>query len=130
MTESNYVEYCLLHYVPNVVDNRSALVAALVFDCSEREGGICSLTLDSNWQNKVRAVDPEADVEMLAALFTDIRDRLSSETQRSEMIHQLEDSFSNLIQLSQRRKWKMAPYSAADDAFARELFEKISTKVA
>ena len=130
MTLSNCIEYCLVHYVPNAVDDGSALVAVVLFDCGDGEDGICTLTLDSNWQNKVRAVDPEADVEMVTALFTEIRDRLSSKVQRSEMIHQLEDSFSNVIQLSQRRKWMTASHSAIDNEFAREIFETTSNKVA
>jgi hypothetical protein len=113
-----------------VVDNKSVLIGALFIDSSDMEYGICTLRLDSDWQNKIRVLDPHADLKMLEALFTEIRDRLSSEGQRSEMIRQLEDSFSNIIQLSQRRKGPIAPDPAARDAFARELFEKTSTKAA
>jgi len=42
-------------------------------------------------------------MEMLGSLLTEIRERLLSKEQRSDMIRQLEDSFSNVVQVSQRR---------------------------
>jgi hypothetical protein len=126
VAKSDYTEYCLLHYVPNVADDESIPIAALLIVSNDEEGGSCDLWLDEDWQSKVRLLDPYADLVMLEALFTEIRDRLSSEGHSSEMLHCLEDSFSNTIQISQRRKCTMAH----DDPFARSLLGKALTKVA
>jgi hypothetical protein len=126
MTESRNVEYCLLRYVPNVLSDRSVSIAAIVINSSNLENGICTMICAADWEAKVRILDPDADVGMLEALLTEIRDRLLSASQRSDMILQLEDSFSNAVQVSQRRKCPVALRPEAVEAFARRLLQKTS----
>ena len=103
MTASTNREYCLLNYVPNVLSDKSASIAMVIFP-AEPENGVCVMIYTPDWQTRVRALDRDADLEALEALSSDIRDRLSSPSQCSSMIHQLEDSFSNILQVSQRRE--------------------------
>ena len=124
MTESSDFEYCLLHYVPNLLRDKSVSIAVIVFDSSDLENGIRTMICAADWQTKVRILEPDTDVEMLVALLTEIRDRLLSPSQCSDMIRQLEDSFSNAVQISLRRKYRFDSSPKAVGAFARRLLEK------
>jgi hypothetical protein len=120
MTESSGLEYCFLQYVPNIVRDKSVSIAAIFIDPSDLENGMCAMICAPNWQTKVRHLDPDADLEMLEALLTEIRDRLLSKQNRSEMIGEMEDSFSNGVKVSRRWKCPVAP-GAEIEAFALRL---------
>jgi Protein of unknown function (DUF3037) len=124
MTGSTNIEYCLVQYVPNVVRDERISIAAIFIDSSDLENGFCTVSYAKDWQNKVHLLDPNSDLAMLQALLTEIRGRLLSTTERSDMIRQLEDSFSNCVQISQRRKCPVAPRPETIGAFARELLGK------
>jgi len=126
MTASTNVEYCVLHYVPNVLSDKSVSIAAIVVSSGDLETRACSMVYAPDWHTGVRVLDPTADLEMLEALLSDIRDRLLSPSQRSNMIHQLEDSFSNVIQVSQKRECTLATSPNAIEVFARGMLEKTS----
>ena len=49
---------------------------------------------------RVRCLDPQADIEMLEALERDIRLQLRGIRDREALLRKLEESFSNVIQLS------------------------------
>jgi Protein of unknown function (DUF3037) len=121
MAGSCNVEYFFLLYVPNVVSGESIAIAAILIDSTDLENGICTMSFAADWQARVRVFDPDSDLEMLRALLTEIKDRLLSRDERAEMIRQMEDSFSNVIQVSQRRKCPVAPSPETFEAFAREL---------
>jgi hypothetical protein len=120
-------EFCFLRYVPNVIGNVGVSIAAIVFDMSDPEAGICNMSIAPHWQSAVRRLDPDCDLEMLGALLTEIRDRLLSKDQRSNMIRKMEDSFSNVVQVSQRRKCPAGLRSEMVEEFARRLLEETST---
>jgi hypothetical protein len=124
MSESGSVEYCFLRYVPNVVSGMSVAIAVILVDPSGPEKGICGMILAPNWQSEVQLIDPECDLQVLEALLTEIRDRLVSECHRADMLRQIEDSFANVIQVSQRRKCPTTLRPEAVEAFARGLFEQ------
>jgi hypothetical protein len=99
------VEYCVLHYVPNtVIRDERVSVAAIFTNSSEPGNKICTMICAANWQTKVRGLDPDADLAMLDALLKEIGERLQSPSERSDMIRQIEESFSNAVWVSQRRK--------------------------
>lgn len=124
MSASNYIEYFVLSYVPHVSRGEVISIAAIFFDSIDLEKGICTMSFAPDWQNKVQGIDSDADLEMLQALLKEIRDRLLSPSQRYEIIRQMEDSFSNLVQLSQRRKCPVAPTPESIEAFSRELLQE------
>jgi hypothetical protein len=126
MTTSTSVEYCLLYYVPNVISDEKVSMATIFITSGDLENGVCTIIYAADWQTRVRVLDPDADLEMLEALLSDIRDRLLSPSQRSDMIHQLEDSFSNVIQISNRRECTVASSPNAIEALARGLMQKAS----
>jgi hypothetical protein len=126
MIRPSRVEYCFLRYVPNVIRDEGVSIGAIFIDPADIERGICKIHFAADWQTNVRFVDPDADLEMLKALLTEIRDRLVTEGERSDMIRQLEDSFSNVIQISERQECPVAPRPEAIDTFARELLDNAS----
>jgi len=128
MLESSTIEYCLLRYVPNVVSNEGVSIAVIFIDASDLQNGTCAMSLAADWPNKVRLLDPDSDLAMLAALLGEIRDRLLSPTERVDMIHQLEDSFSNGIQVSERRKCMVPLEPKSIDTVALALLTKTSNK--
>jgi hypothetical protein len=67
---------------------------------------------------------------MLEALLGEMQDRLSCEGTRSEMIRLMEDSFSNVLQLSQRRICPIVPGPSADKAVPLRFRQITSVKVA
>lgn len=125
-TTSTSVECCFLNYVPNIVSNEGVSIAAIVFSPRDLEAGVCAMIYAPRWQTRVRVLDPDGDVETLEALLSEIRDRLLSPSDRSDMIHQMEDSFSNIVQISPRREHVLDSSPNAMEAFARGLFEQPS----
>jgi hypothetical protein len=123
MTKLRDLGYYLLRYVPNVASDESVSIATIVIDPSNPEEGICTMSIATDWKTRVRLLDKDSDLEMLGPLLTEIRDRLLSAHRRFEMLHELEDSFSNVVQVSQRWKCTVAPGPETIEAFARELLE-------
>ena len=123
MTSSSNIEFVFLLYVPNVLSGRSVAIAAIFVDFDDLEEGICTMSVAEDWQTQVRRLDPDSDVEMLEALLTDIKHRLSSKDERPNMVRQMEDSFSNVVQISPRQKCPVAPSPEIIEAFARGLWD-------
>jgi Protein of unknown function (DUF3037) len=126
MTASGYVEYFFLHYVPHVISDESVSIAAIFVDPTDLEQGTCKMRFAADWQTKVQLLDPDADLEVLGALLTEIQDRLLSQSERSDMIRQLEDSFSNVVQASERRKCPVNLSPESIESLAWELLDKTS----
>src|SRR5580693_2120877 len=119
MTTSPSVEYCRLHYVPNILSDKTVSIAAITLPSGALETEACGMIYAADWQTKVQVLDPDADLEMLNALLSEIRDRLVSPSQCSDMIHQLEDSFSNVVQVSPARLCTPASSPTDIESFAR-----------
>jgi hypothetical protein len=126
MAESRNLEYCVLRYVPNVTSKEGVLIAAIFIDPSDPDREKCAITFAPYWQERIRFFDPDSDLEMIAATLAEIRDQLQSPTNR-DTLHQLEDSFSNTIQISDRRKCAVPANSGSVEAFAFAILEKPST---
>jgi hypothetical protein len=125
MSASN-LEYCLLYYVPSVVNDSRVSIAAIFVDPTDLKKGLCTMSFAENWQTNVRLLDPDADLEMLTALLTELKDRLCN-GERSQLILQLEGSFSNVVQISPKLKCPVAPTLDAIEAFSHELWESKET---
>jgi len=77
-------------------------IAAIVFDSGNPDGRSCALAVAGDWRERVRDLDPDSDLEMLGAFLKELRTRLLDD--HVAVMKQLEDSFSNTIQISERRK--------------------------
>ncbi len=98
--ERRQCEFFLVRYVPDPVKNEFVNIGLLLREASADAGTPAIVRFTRNW-SRVRCVDPEADIAMLEALEGEIRRRLSEtgEGIRS-IVAVLEDSFSNLVQLT------------------------------
>jgi len=99
MAPKRQLEFFLLRYVPNAVRNEFVNIGVVMVEGGAHGDGFADVRFTRDWR-RVRWLDPQADVDMLEALERDIRKRLSSNEDRTILLRQMEDSFSNAIQLS------------------------------
>jgi hypothetical protein len=99
MADRRQLEFFLLRYVPDAVKNEFVNVGVVMVESGANGGGFADVRFTRDWR-RVRCLDPQADVEMLAALEREIRGQLATTHDREVLLRRLEDSFSNVIQLS------------------------------
>jgi hypothetical protein len=97
MADQRQLEFFLLRYVPDAVKDEFVNIGLVMVEAGGN--GFADVRFTRDWR-RVRCLDPQADVEMLAALERDIRGQLTSVHDRAVLLKRLEDSFSNVIQLS------------------------------
>jgi hypothetical protein len=98
MIEKRHLEFVLLRYVADAI-KQITLPIGIVMHEPGREDGFADVQFTHDWR-QVRCIDPQADVEMLAALEREIRSRLVLYDDRTALLRQLQDSFSNVVQVS------------------------------
>jgi hypothetical protein len=98
MTGKRQLEFFLLRYVSDAIKQISLPIGVVMHEPGV-EGGFAEVRFTRDWRT-VRCVDPQADVEMLSALEADIRGQLVSADERADLLRRLQDSFSNVIQVS------------------------------
>jgi hypothetical protein len=100
MADLRQLEFFLLRYVPNAVRDEFVNIGVVMVESGG--SGFAEVRFTQDWQ-RVQRVDPQADFEMLAALERDIRGQLVDKRDRDALLKTMEDSFSNLIQLSPKK---------------------------
>jgi hypothetical protein len=93
-------EFFLLRYVPDPVRNEFVHVGVIL---REMNGPVASVKFTSDWR-RVRCLDPEADTEMLEGLESELRRRFAEEP-KGNLMHVLEDSFSNSVQVTRAKAY-------------------------
>jgi hypothetical protein len=99
MADGRQLEFFLLRYVPDAVKDEFVNIGVVVVEAGANGGGFAEVRFTRDWR-RVRCLDPQADVEMLEALEREIRGQLTTRLDREVLLRRMEDSFSNLIQLS------------------------------
>ncbi|MFZ0774600.1 MAG: DUF3037 domain-containing protein [Candidatus Sulfotelmatobacter sp.] len=99
MAERKQLEFFLLRYVPDAVKDEFVNIGVVMVEAGANGGGFADVRFTRDWR-RVRCLDPQADVEMLAALEREIRGQLADAHDREVLLRRLEDSYSNVIQLS------------------------------
>jgi hypothetical protein len=99
MADRRQLEFFLLRYVPDAVKNEFVNIGLVMVEPGANGDGFADVRFTRDWR-RVRCLDPQADVDMLAALERDIRGQLATTREREVLLRRLEDSFSNVIQLS------------------------------
>jgi hypothetical protein len=99
MAERKKLEFFLLRYVPDAVKDEFVNVGLIMVEPGANGSGFADVRFTRDWR-RVRCLDPQADVEMLGALEREIRGQLATTYDREVLLRRLEDSFSNVIQLS------------------------------
>ena len=92
-------EFFLLRYVPDAVRNEFVNVGVVLTG----PGGFAGFRMTRDW-SRVRCMDPAADTEMLEAIETELRTRLAADGEaRAAILKKVDDSFSNLLQVSETK---------------------------
>ena len=99
MADRRQLEFFLLRYVPDAVKDEFVNIGVVMIEAGTIGAGFADVRFTRDWR-RVRCLDPDADVEMLAALEREIRGQLATTHDRDVLLRRLEDSFSNVIQLS------------------------------
>ena len=97
MAERRQLEFFLLRYVPDAVKDEFVNIGLVMVEPGANGAGFADVRFTRDWR-RVRCLDPQADVEMLEALEREIRGELAGN--RAALLKRLEDSFSNVIQVS------------------------------
>lgn len=121
MVERRKLDYFLLRYVPNAVREEFVNIALVMTESGGDGGGFAGMHFTRDWR-RARRVDPYIDVEVLEALGREMERRLSDVAERAKLLHEMMDSYSNLLQLSPMR------HCLAEDP-ARELKDLASRLV-
>ncbi|MFZ0817873.1 MAG: DUF3037 domain-containing protein [Candidatus Sulfotelmatobacter sp.] len=98
MANKRQLEFFLLRYVPDAVKDEFVNIGLVMVEAGEA-GGFAEVRFTRDWR-RVRCLDSQADVEVLAALEREIRGQLATTRDREVLLRRLKDSFSNVIQLS------------------------------
>src|SRR5271165_2065439 len=103
MAERKQLEFFLLRYVPDAVKDEFVNIGVVMVEQGAKDGGFAEVRFTRDW-GRVRCLDPEADIEMLAAMEREIRGQLGTARDRAVLLRRMEDSFSNAIQLSPTKR--------------------------
>ncbi|MGC1782755.1 MAG: DUF3037 domain-containing protein [Acidobacteriaceae bacterium] len=114
-------EFFLVRYVPDTVKNEFVNIGVVLRKAGQPETARVQFTRD--W-SRVRCVDPDADTGMLEALETEMRERLATgAVETAAMMKILEDSFSNLLQISEPKACLAESMPAEIDQLTRLYIE-------
>jgi Protein of unknown function (DUF3037) len=99
MPERRKLEFFLLRYVPDAVKDEFVNIGVVMVEPAANGSGFADVRFTRDWR-RVRCLDPQADVEMLQGLECEVRGQLADVRDRAALLRRLEDSFSNVIQVS------------------------------
>jgi hypothetical protein len=118
MAEMSHLDFILIRYVPSVVRGEFITIGVILFDPVSLAQGFCDACFITDWQ-RIESFDPDADLDMLQAIASDIQGRVRSPTHRVRFLEMMEDSFSNSIQLSPRSRCITEDPMSAIEVLAR-----------
>jgi hypothetical protein len=99
MAGQRQIEFFLLRYVPHAVRQEFVNIGVLMVEGGTNGAVFADVRFAKDWR-RVRGLDPQADVEVIDALLRDIRAEVGVIRDRAMLLKRMEDSFSNVIQLS------------------------------
>jgi hypothetical protein len=102
MADLKQFEFCLLRYVPNIVRGEFVNIGLLLFEPQPNGFGFADVRVTSDWR-RATCLDRQIDIDFLQALEADLRMRLQHPEDVGSLLHKLEDSFANSIQISPRQ---------------------------
>jgi hypothetical protein len=104
LAERLQCEFSLIRYVPDVVKGEFANIGVVLREAGRADGAKVRFTRD--W-SRVRCLDPNADVELLESLESEIAERLRAgfdqRVNAKPVLELLEDTLSNSVQLTEMR---------------------------
>lgn len=102
-TEHRCIEFFVLSYVPQVFREEKYNLALIALE--RRDERTCST--NARFISDTKALldfDPNADIDMVSALFDEIKERLRRPEDAEDFLQMMLDSFSNVIQISDGKR--------------------------
>jgi hypothetical protein len=128
-TSRHECEFLLLKYVPDPVRNAFVHGGVILREMGQdgRPGRVASVKFTSDWR-RVRCLDPDADVGMLEGLESELRRRFELEglgeaLPGRSLMHVLEDSFSNSVQVTRAKAYLAESVDAGVEELMRMYVE-------
>jgi len=81
MGDRRQLEFFLLRYMPDAVKNEFVNIGLVMVEPGANGAGFADVRFTRDWR-RVRCLDPQADVDMLAALEREIRGQLATTRER------------------------------------------------
>ena len=100
MAEKRKLEFFLLRYVPDAVKGEFVNFGLVMIETPK--AGFADARFTRDWR-RLQCLDPQADIQWLEALGKDIRQRVVDVRDCSSVMRWLNESFSNLVQLSESK---------------------------
>jgi len=98
MESATQCDFLLMRYVPDPFKNEFVNIGVLLLG---RDNEFADVRFTRDWA-RVRCADPQADVDVLEALESDIRQQLQGSSEsRKQIVYRLQDTLSNALQLSE-----------------------------
>lgn len=117
MEAKQQCSFFLLRYVPDAVKNEFINFGLVLM----APAAPAELRFSKDW-SRVRALDPQADLELLEAVENELRDKLQTPApDRDAVLKRIEESFSNTLQVSEI-KGCMAESPAQEADFLAQLY--------
>lgn len=97
MNDPRQCDFLLMRYVPDPFKNEFVNIGVLLLG---RDDDFAGVRFTRDWA-RVRCLDPQADIDVLDSLESDIRNQLESNPEaRKQFIYRLHDTLSTGLQLS------------------------------
>jgi len=95
---SKQCDFLLMRYVPDPFRNEFVNIGVLLFGREDEYSGV---RFTRDWA-RVRCMDPQADIDVLEAIETDLLTQLQKGPEsRQQVLHRMQDTFSTGLQLSE-----------------------------
>ncbi|HKV91535.1 MAG TPA: DUF3037 domain-containing protein [Candidatus Angelobacter sp.] len=112
-------QFFLLRYAPDAVKNEFVNIGLVLLP----PAGSAEVRFTHDW-SRVRSLDPQADVEVLEAMETDLREKLREMNgDREFILRRIQDSFSNALQPTEFQGCLAESPTAEADELARLYLE-------
>jgi hypothetical protein len=100
MAGRRQLEFLLLRYVPDAVKGEFVNFGVLALENGPQGAELIDVRFTRDW-GRVLCLDPQADVEVLTALQREIQQEIGQTKDRADLLRRMEESFSNVVQMSQ-----------------------------
>jgi len=100
MSDRRQVEFFLLRYVPDAVKGEFVNFGLVAIENGPNGAELIDVRFTKD-RSRILCLDPQADLEMLTKLQEEIKQEIGAAKDRAVMLRRMEDSFSNVIQVSE-----------------------------
>jgi hypothetical protein len=99
MADRRQLEFFLLRYVPDAVKGEFVNFGVLALENGPNGAELIDVRIMKDW-GRLLCLDPQADLDVLSALEKEIRQEIGRTKDQVTLLKKMEDSFSNLVQIS------------------------------